>query len=287
MAGMSSWVRRGFLVVVAAMAFSSRFAHAQTAPAATPPAQAAPAPESDPPAPPQAAPPPPQAAPAPPPQPAAPPPQGYPPGYGPPPGYAQPPPPAYGYPPPAYAYPPPAYAYPVPVPYPVMLTPAPRPPRTIRRDGLTFGGAIGPGAISADDCTTCGGGFSTDLHIGAMLHYRVALLADFHWVYREYDAGGFTGRQVTLNNLVIAGALQAWVLSRVWLRGGVGRGTIHHTNWQGADDSASAIAYVWGVGLELLQASTFAIDVQYVGAYGAYRGGGAANNSFLIGLNWY
>lgn len=146
---------------------------------------------------------------------------------------------------------------------------------------------MGWGVISAADCTTCGNGFGMDLHIGAMVHHRVAVLADFNWVYREYDQGGFSGREVTLNNLVISGALQAWVFSRLWLRGGAGRGTIHHTNWLGANDTASAVAYVWGVGLEVLQGATFAIDLQYVGAYGAYRGGGAANNAFLIGMNWY
>jgi hypothetical protein len=263
---MSSSLRRA---LVAAALIIPGVAHAQSA--APPPAQGAPTPA-------------PQPAPAPPPAAA------YPPGYGPPPGYGYPqtPPPAYGYPPPAYAYPPPAvYAYPVPVPYPVTQTPPPRPPRTIRRDGFTFGAALGWGNIWADRCTTCGNGMGMDIHAGVMVHHRVALLADLSWVYRRYDVAGFSGRVAELSNIVIAGAAQVWLLNRVWVRGGVGSGTISYTDWTGTDDSASAIGYVYGAGLEILQGATFAIDLQYAGAYGAYRGGAAANNAFVIGMNWY
>jgi hypothetical protein len=179
------------------------------------------------------------------------------------------------------------YAYPVPVPYPVTQTPPPRPPRTIYRDGFTLGGALGWGGIWAEDCGACGDGMGGDVHLGAMLHHRVALLADVSWVYRTYDAGNFAGREVSLSNVVIAGAAQAWLLNRLWVRGGVGRGSIRRSDWTGATDSASAIAYVWAVGLELFQAARFAIDLQYAGGYGAYRGGGATNGAFLIGMNWY
>lgn len=228
-------------------------------------------------------------APAPPPAQAAPP--GYappPPAYAYPPQYGYPPPPAYGYPPPQPYYPPPPQPYYPPLQQPYALPPpqAP-PPRLIRRDGLTFGGALGGGAISATACPSCGGGFATDLHIGVMLHYRVALLADFSWIYRMYEAGNVRGRTVTLNNLLITGAAQAWVLNRLWLRFGVGRGTIHRTDWLGADSTASALAFSWGVGLELFQASTFALDLQYLGGIGLYQGGGAVNGAFLVGINWY
>src|SRR5450432_4680570 len=65
----------------------------------------------------------------------------------PPPGYAAPP--GYYAPPPRYAYPPPP------------------PPRRYRyRDGLTFGGALGFGGISSNDCPACGAGGAWEVHIG-------------------------------------------------------------------------------------------------------------------------
>jgi hypothetical protein len=289
--------------IVAALSFAftatarAQFATPPPAPAqppAPPPAQAPvpPPPQSPVPPPPYNAPPgyanpPPQAPPQrgyayPPPQPgyAYPPPQpGY--AYPPPqPGYAYPPPqPGYGYPPPqpGYGYPPPpGYGYP------------PRPPpasRLSRRDGLALGFAIGGGGISATNCTSCGAGFATDFHIGFMLQPRLALLADVSWIYRDHQDA--LGGSNTLSNVLITGAAQFWILNRLWLRGGIGEGRIHHTDWLGANDSESALAFSAAVGFELIQASTFGLDVQYCGGYAFYTGGGATNGGLLIGVNWY
>ena len=91
-------------------------------------------------------------------------------------------------PPPPY-YPPPGYG------------PPPAAPRGIYRGGLVFGVGIGAGAITANDCTNCGGGAGAlELHIGGMINPRLAILAEVWGLARPLDGGAtltFTG--VTLD----------------------------------------------------------------------------------------
>jgi hypothetical protein len=180
--------------------------------------------------------------------------------YAPPPPYAPPP----GYRP--YGYPP----------------PPPPPPRGVYRSGLVVGFALGGGAITANDCATCGGGAGgLEGHIGGMLNPRLAVLAEGWFLAR--DVGG-----ATLTNSVFTGALQFWLADQFWIKGGIGGGTINLSdNNNGGAVGESAFAVSGAAGLEIVQWFNFALDLQFRLAHVAYSGGGANNIAFMVGFNWY
>jgi hypothetical protein len=177
--------------------------------------------------------------------------------------------------PPPYA-PPPGYR-------PYGYGPPPPPPRTIYRSGLVIGVAIGGGAITANDCSNCGGGaFGLEGHIGGMINPRLAVLAEAWGLGR--DVGG-----ATLTNSVFTGALQLWLADQFWIKGGLGGGTINLSdNYSGASfSSETAFAVTGAAGFEIVQWFNFALDLQFRLAHVAYSGGGANNIAFMVGFNWY
>jgi hypothetical protein len=184
----------------------------------------------------------------------------------PPPGYYAPPPPGYG------GYPPP-----------------PPPPRYYRdyRSGLTLGGALGVGTISASNCAACGGGLAWEFHIGGMVTPQFAILADLSGVIRSYDDGA--GGTNTLTNSLFAVAAQYWIMPILWVKGGIGDAHIALSDYTGNTygSEEDALGFLLAGGVEVLHAPNFALDLQFRLMHGTYSGGGATNYAFLVGVNWY
>jgi hypothetical protein len=207
------------------------------------------------------------------------PPPGYqapPPGYSPPPGYQ--PPPGYGQPQPQPYYPP-GYGYGQPAPYPPPMYPPPPPPR-LERHGLILGIGVGFGGVTAKNCPNCGGGFAGEFHLGAMITPRFGLMYDVSTVVHPVDS---LGTDLTNTTHTLAG--QLWLTNLFWVKGGFGLGQIELND--GTFNGQTASAFLVAAGIEVVQSTWFALDVQGRLTYAAYDGGGATNGLVLLGFNWY
>lgn len=158
---------------------------------------------------------------------------------------------------------------------------SPPPPRGVYRSGLVIGFGLGGGSIIADNCSNCGGGGAFEGHIGGMIHPRLALMFELWGIGRPTDSG-------TLSHVIYGGALQYWVADIVWLKGGLGGGTISFEDGvTGASVSESSLAISGAAGVEVLQTYNFALDLQLKVSHTTVSQGGATNVALLVGFNWY
>jgi len=170
---------------------------------------------------------------------------------------------------------------------------APRPyygtppaPRGVYRSGLTFGGSLGLGAISSDGCGAyCGGAGMIEGHIGGMLNPRLALMGDFWGAAHRWDDGYGTG--TTYQGLYTI-ALQYWVTDILWLKGGVGFAQLNFGYDGAAVPDENGPGIIGALGVEVLQAYNFALDLQFRLGHGFYDTGPDVNNlALMVGVNWY
>ena len=171
-----------------------------------------------------------------------------------------------------YAAPPPYYG--------------PRPSRGLYRGGLVLGFGLGLGNISTDeDCIRCSGAAGgLEFHIGAMVNPRLAVLFEAWGLARSVDGGG------TLTNSIGMGALQYWVTDVLWLKGGLGFGSIRFSYddyYYGGSDTLSGLGLAAAGGFEIMQSPGFALDLQLRVAHMSYDFGGATNLALMVGFNWY
>jgi Outer membrane protein beta-barrel domain len=157
----------------------------------------------------------------------------------------------------------------------------PPPPRGVYRSGVVVGFGIGGGSIIADNCSNCGGGGGFEVHLGGMLNPRLAVMGEIWGIGRPTDNG-------TLSNVLYGAAIQYWVADIVWLKGGLGGGTISfEDSITGQTDSESSLALTGAVGVEVVQSYNFALDIQLRVGHTTVSGGGASNVGLLVGFNWY
>jgi hypothetical protein len=167
-------------------------------------------------------------------------------------------------------------------PPPGYYPPAPR----MYRSGLVLGVGVGFGLISAADCgDICGGVLSGEFHIGGMMNPRLAVMADFWGNVRNSS-----DLSTTVWNGIYTGALQYWATDILWLKGGAGLAHMQLTD----NGSGFAFGDEWGfglmgaAGLEVVQSSTFALDLQLRLGHGFFSQGGDVNNvALMVGFNWY
>jgi hypothetical protein len=157
----------------------------------------------------------------------------------------------------------------------------PPPPRGVYRSGLVIGFGIGGGSILADQCSNCGAGGAFEGHIGGMVNPRLAVVGELWGLGRPTDSG-------TLTHVIYGAALQYWVADIVWLKGGLGGGTISFQDSVTLTTvSESALALSGAIGVELVQSYNFALDLQFRAAHTFVTAGGADNIALLVGFNWY
>ncbi|MCE9576169.1 MAG: outer membrane beta-barrel protein [Deltaproteobacteria bacterium] len=161
------------------------------------------------------------------------------------------------------------------------------------RNGATFGVGVGGGHIvcttkDGDDCDGDGanpaGGL--DLRAGAMLSPRVALGAEVWGMTHRDD-------RLKVSQGIIAGVVRGWVADRLWLQGGAGvaRTTAEYDlgglgTFTSKSDWVPAI--VLGVGLELVSAPKFALDLELKGGTGLYDHEiNVQNISLGVGVSFY
>jgi hypothetical protein len=143
------------------------------------------------------------------------------------------------------------------------------------RTGLVLGATIDGGHIgcetqNGDDCGNGvhpAGGFS--LYAGTMIMPALAITGEL-WGMAHQDG------DVTASQVLATANLRAWVAPRLWLQGGFGFARSKVTNdgpivmTESVSDTVPAATAA--IGVELVHARTFALDLQLRGGSGFYRG---------------
>jgi hypothetical protein len=149
----------------------------------------------------------------------------------------------------------------------------------IERKGLIVGGSLGGGSMSCDGCDSTSG-LAAQLHIGGMLTEKVALVLDGSGITRDEDGA-------TLTSGVSAAAVQYFVSKRVWIKGGVGGGVLQARVDKISVTSDVGLAFIGGIGVDLLQKQKFAIDLQARFTTASIEGDRYNNFFALVGFNFY
>lgn len=115
------------------------------------------------------------------------------------------------------------------------------------RKGLLVGASIGLGNSSPDLCNDCKTGLAVEARLGAMLTPRLALLAYFGAISTAPNIlSDVRGR----HNGLLAG-LQYWPSERIWLRAGVGAGSVEREDPPRYDYNTTQLAGLAGIGFEV------------------------------------
>jgi hypothetical protein len=159
------------------------------------------------------------------------------------------------------------------------------------RVGLVIGASIDGGNIgcqnkNGDDCGNGAhpaGGFS--VHVGGMISPSLALLG-------EAWGMGHTENDVTASQVIGTVALRAWVAPRLWLQGGFGvaRSSLSFSSGSvmATDTSDTVPAVVGAIGLEVLRAPTFGVDLELRGGTGLYEDNVRIYNAALgVGVTFF
>ena len=159
------------------------------------------------------------------------------------------------------------------------------------RNGLVLGATLDGGHIGCEsqNGNDCGngahpaGGFS--LYLGTMITPALAITGEL-WGMAHQDG------DVSASQVLATANLRAWVASRLWLQGGIGvarskltyDGPILMTESVSDTVPAAAVA----IGLELVHARTFALDLQFRGGSGFYRGDARVWNTAIgVGATFF
>jgi len=140
------------------------------------------------------------------------------------------------------------------------------------RTGLTGGIGIGAGHIAcedeADNCDGVNEAGGLNFNLGVMLNPALSLGVDVWGMRHDEDRASFTQG-------IVAGAVKAWIVPRLWLMGGVG---VAQVAWsydadvvEFSDETDTVPAIIGGVGVELLSTRTLALDVSLRAGTGFYE----------------
>jgi hypothetical protein len=165
-----------------------------------------------------------------------------------------------------------------------------------RAGRLTFGGAIGLGGMSdngsaitsCDNCNYNPVAVELDGHIGGMLNPRLALMFEAQLNLQTIHSDFFDG-DTTLSQGAAMIAGQFWVLPMLWIKGGIGFSNLQTDNQYFTQDLGTGVAVMGAIGVELLSARNFALELQGRLIEGTYNSGDDHLTSGTIGfgVNWY
>lgn len=156
----------------------------------------------------------------------------------------------------------------------------------VKREGFLIGFSLGAGDLGPDPCDGCGLGVGGDFHIGAMASRSVAVMLEGSFLTRDDLTHGLFG---------VAGQFWPDPAGRFWLKAGLGVGSLDRDHSFGDhfddfDDHGNNHVYptVFGaVGVEVVRAGRFTIDIQARGAATFQSDDTAHSVSVNVGLNWY
>jgi hypothetical protein len=183
--------------------------------------------------------------------------------------------------------------------------------------GISFGGGAlrlngnGDGdplvaLVRQDDDGVPAVGF--DAHLGGMLDERTAVM---FVLTGDYDPGRdsdvdvdvrvgdrqltFSSSTTSLGSGIIGGAIQRWLTSRVWVRGGAGFGFLTRDVTIGSDasyltmtlDRGYGAAFLAGAGVDVWRKANFAVDVEFHLTIVSLSDLRIYAPTVQVGFNWY
>jgi len=161
---------------------------------------------------------------------------------------------------------------------------------------LTFGGSIGVGGMSdngsaitsCDNCDYNPLAFEADAHIGAVVAPRLALMLEVQFNGQTIHSSAQNGDTI-LGQSAAMFAGQFWVLPILWIKGGIGFAHLQADNDFVTQDLGNGLAVMGAVGVELLSARNFALELQGRLMEGTYNSGNdhLTSGTIGIGINWY
>jgi hypothetical protein len=170
-----------------------------------------------------------------------------------------------------------------------------------RANHLTWGFSVGLGYMNDNgqriECTGCDvaplSGY-LEGHIGGMLNNRLGLMLEIQGNAQQisgYDPTSLNSSE-TIRQVLVMGALQYWLTPILWIKGGIGVANLDvigdYTQYAIAD---SGLALMGGIGVELLSARRFALELQGRISEGVYHYDTGTDNittgTIGLGFNWY
>jgi len=164
-----------------------------------------------------------------------------------------------------------------------------------RMGRLAWGFSVGLGGIHDDgsgltSCDNCSNAvaFEADAHLGGMLSPRFGLMFEGQINGRTVHSDALNGDTVlTQNTAMIAG--QYWILPMLWVKAGIGVAGLEADNAYVTYDYGTGAAVMGAIGVEVLSARFFAVDLQARVIDGIYNSGDdhITAGTVGVGLNWY
>jgi hypothetical protein len=165
-----------------------------------------------------------------------------------------------------------------------------------RTGHLTLGASLGLGGMydggsaitSCDNCDVQPLAGELDLHIGGVVSPRLALMLEIQGNLQTVHSNAFDDDAVLTQGAAMFAA-QVWLLPQLWLKGGIGFANLQVEDRFFIDDFGTGAALLGALGVELLSAPNFSIDLQGRLLQSFYNtlDDRVTSATIGIGINWY
>jgi hypothetical protein len=161
---------------------------------------------------------------------------------------------------------------------------------------LTWGFGVGLGGMhdggsavtTCDNCDFNPLAVELDGHIGGVLSPRFALMFEAQANFQTVHSDRFDGDSVVSQGAaMIAG--QFWILPQLWIKGGIGVARLQIDDTFVTTDFGTGGALMGAIGVELLSARRFALELQGRIIEGSYNSldDNVTSGTIGLGINWY
>lgn len=165
-----------------------------------------------------------------------------------------------------------------------------------RTGRLTWGFAVGLGGMSdggsaITSCSNCNFrplALEADAHLGGMLSPRFALMFEAQVNGQTVQKNGFDGDTIVTQGAAMIAA-QFWLLPQLWIKGGLGLANLQVDDAFFTEDFGTGGALMGAIGVELLSARNFALELQGRVIEGTYNSldDHVTSGTIGFGINWY
>jgi hypothetical protein len=157
-----------------------------------------------------------------------------------------------------------------------------------------IGGGIGgmhDGGSLITSCVNCDFkplAFEGDFHIGGMLSPRFGLMFEGQLNAQTVAVDRFNG-DTFVTQAAGMFAAQFWVLPQLWIKGGLGLASLRVDDGVFIDDFGTGGALMGAIGVELLSARNFALELQGRVIQSSYNSldDNITSGTIGVGVNWY
>jgi hypothetical protein len=165
-----------------------------------------------------------------------------------------------------------------------------------RMGRLSWGFGVGLGGMhdggsAITSCANCDVkplALELDAHIGGMITPRFALLFEAQ-VNGQTIHSDFRNGDTTLTQGAAMVAAQFWLLPQLWIKGGLGVANLQVDDTYVTEDFGTGGAVMGAIGVELLSARNFAVELQGRVIEGSYNSldDNVTSGTIGLGINWY